>query len=45
VLGDTIFEFDLDRMLSSEYTAIVKDVEDVSRFGIIESENGFIADD
>lgn len=43
ILGDTIFEFDLDSMLSSEYSAIgYKDVEDTSRFGIIESENGFI---
>lgn len=43
VLGDTIFEFDLESMLSSEHSAIgYKDVEDTSRFGIIESDNGFI---
>jgi glucose-1-phosphate thymidylyltransferase len=43
VLGDTIFEFDLDGMLKSEYSAIgFKDVEDVTRFGIVESTNGFI---
>ncbi|HEY3251854.1 MAG TPA: sugar phosphate nucleotidyltransferase [Ignavibacteria bacterium] len=43
VLGDTIFEFDLDSVLSSEYSAIgYKDVEDIRRFGIVESENGFI---
>lgn len=43
VLGDTIFEFDLESMLNSEYSAIgYKDVDDVRRFGIIESENGFI---
>src|SRR4030095_121083 len=43
VLGDTIFEFDLDSVLSSQFSAIgFKDVEDTTRFGIIESENGFI---
>jgi glucose-1-phosphate thymidylyltransferase len=43
ILGDTIFEFDLDSMLSSEYSAIgYKDVEDISRFGILESVNGYI---
>lgn len=43
ILGDTIFEFDLDSFISNEYSAIgYKDVEDVSRFGIVESKNGFI---
>lgn len=43
ILGDTIFEFDLKSMLSGEYSSIgYKDVEDVTRFGIIESVNGFI---
>jgi glucose-1-phosphate thymidylyltransferase len=43
VLGDTVFEFDLKRMLESDCGAIgVKDVEDVSRFGIVENKNGFI---
>jgi glucose-1-phosphate thymidylyltransferase len=43
VLGDTIFEFSLDSMLSSKYSAIgVKDVEDTSRFGIVEPEGEFI---
>ncbi len=43
LLGDTIFEFDLDAILDSEHSAIaVKDVEDIRRFGIVESENGFI---
>lgn len=43
VLGDTIFEFDLDHMLQSEHSAIgVKDVEDTSRFGIVESKEGII---
>ena len=43
ILGDTIFEFDLDSFISNEYSAIgYKDVEDVSRFGIVESKNEFI---
>lgn len=43
ILGDTIFEFDLDSFISNEYSAIgYKDVEDVSRFGIVESKGGFI---
>ena len=43
ILGDTIFEFDLDSFISNEYSAIgYKDVEDVSRFGIVESKDGFI---
>jgi len=43
VLGDTIFEFDLESVLASEYSAIgVKDVEDITRFGIVESENGYV---
>lgn len=43
ILGDTIFEFNLDSFISNEYSAIgYKDVEDVSRFGIVESKNGFI---
>lgn len=43
VLGDTVFEFDLPLMLASEYSAIgYKDVYDVRRYGIIESNGGFI---
>jgi glucose-1-phosphate thymidylyltransferase len=43
ILGDTIFEFDLDKVLSSEYSVIgVKDVEDITRWGIVESDNGFV---
>jgi len=43
ILGDTIFEFDLESVMNSEYSVIcVKDVENVSRFGIVESDNGFI---
>jgi glucose-1-phosphate thymidylyltransferase len=43
VLGDTIFEFDLEKVLSSEYSSIgVQDVSDITRYGIVESENGFV---
>lgn len=43
ILGDTIFEFDLNSVLKSEHSAIgYKDVEDTTRFGIVESEGGFI---
>ena len=43
ILGDTIFEFDLNALLNSEHSAIgYKDVEDTTRFGIIESTDGFI---
>lgn len=43
VLGDTIFEFDMNSLLGSEHSAIgFKDVEDTQRFGIVESANGFI---
>ena len=43
ILGDTIFEFDLNRFVSGEYSAIgVKDVEDTQRFGIVEAADGFI---
>jgi glucose-1-phosphate thymidylyltransferase len=43
VLGDTVFEFDLDSVISSEFSAIgYKDVEDTTRFGIVESKDGFI---
>ncbi len=43
VLGDTIFEFDLNKMLSSEHSALgVKDVADIRRFGIVESKDGII---
>ncbi|MGH2575262.1 MAG: sugar nucleotidyltransferase, partial [Ignavibacteria bacterium] len=42
-LGDTIFEFSLDGVLSSKYSMIgIKKVEDITRYGIAEIENGFI---
>lgn len=44
ILGDTVFEFDLNNLLKLNYSAIgVKDVDDVSRFGIVETDNGFIS--
>lgn len=44
ILGDTIFEFGLPEFISSEYSAIgVKDVEDITRFGIVETSGGFIS--
>lgn len=43
ILGDTIFEFDLNGIVNQKYSAIgVKDVDDPSRFGIVESKDGFI---
>lgn len=43
ILGDTIFEFDLNRFISGDYSSIgVKDVDDTQRFGIVESKDGFI---
>lgn len=44
ILGDTIFECDLKSFISLDYSAIgYKDVDDPSRFGIIETNNGFIS--
>ncbi|MCX8057654.1 MAG: sugar phosphate nucleotidyltransferase, partial [Ignavibacteria bacterium] len=43
VLGDTVFDVDLHKMLSSEFSALgVKEVEDPRRFGVAITENGFI---
>lgn len=43
ILGDTIFECDLKSFVSLDYTGIgFKEVEDPARFGIIETDNGFI---
>jgi glucose-1-phosphate thymidylyltransferase len=43
ILGDTIFEFDWESVLGNEHSAIgVKDVDDVRRFGIVESDKGFV---
>ncbi len=44
ILGDTIFDVDLKKLISSEYTAIgVKKVEDPRRFGVAEMADGFIS--
>jgi glucose-1-phosphate thymidylyltransferase len=44
ILGDTIFEFELKDFLKQNYSAIgVKDVADPSRFGVIETRNGYIS--
>ncbi|MDA0986108.1 MAG: sugar phosphate nucleotidyltransferase [Bacteroidetes bacterium] len=43
ILGDTIFEIDLKKMINQNYSAIgVHPVDDAKRFGIAEIENGFI---
>lgn len=44
ILGDTIFEFEMDEFLHLDNSAIgVKDVNDPQRFGVIETRNGFIS--
>lgn len=44
ILGDTIFDVDLNQMLSSKYSALgVKEVDDPKRFGVAVVENGFIS--
>ncbi|MCX7984545.1 MAG: sugar phosphate nucleotidyltransferase [Bacteroidetes bacterium] len=43
ILGDTIFDANLKRMIESTYSQIgVKHVDNPKRFGIVETENGFI---
>jgi glucose-1-phosphate thymidylyltransferase len=43
ILGDTIFDVDLPPVLSGTYTSIgVKGVDDPRRFGVAETESGFI---
>lgn len=43
ILGDTIFDVDLREMVNGEYSVLgVKEVEDPRRFGVAETENGFI---
>ncbi len=44
ILGDTVFDVDLMKMISSEYSALgVKEVEDPRRFGVAIVENNFIS--
>jgi len=43
VLGDTIFEADLDPVLAQPYTSLgTKEVEDPRRFGIVVEKDGFV---
>lgn len=43
ILGDTIFDVDLNSMLASENSVLgVKEVENPSRFGVVLEENGII---
>ncbi|MDD8018851.1 MAG: sugar phosphate nucleotidyltransferase [Bacteroidota bacterium] len=43
ILGDTVFDVDLGRMIKSDYSAIgVKEVADPRRFGVAETHDGFI---
>ena len=43
VLGDTIFETDLDPVFKGQYTSLgIKEVEDPRRFGIVVVKDGFI---
>ncbi len=43
ILGDTIFDVDLQKMMNGEHSVLgVKEVEDPRRFGVAETSNGFI---
>lgn len=43
ILGDTVFDVDLNAMIRNEHSSIgVKEVEDPRRFGVAEVKNGFI---
>ena len=43
VLGDTIFETDLDPVFKGQHTSLgIKEVEDPRRFGIVVVKNGFV---
>ncbi len=44
ILGDTIFDVDLQKLISGQHTAIgVKKVDDPRRFGVAETADGFIS--
>ena len=44
ILGDTIFDVDLEPVLQSKYSMLgVKEVEDPRRFGVVESINGRVS--
>jgi glucose-1-phosphate thymidylyltransferase len=43
ILGDTIFDVDLKALMATDFSVLgVKEVEDPRRFGVAETENGFI---
>ncbi|TKJ40856.1 nucleotidyl transferase [candidate division LCP-89 bacterium B3_LCP] len=45
ILGDTIFELNLDEVLQSKYSSLgVQEVEDARRFGVVMLEDDFITD-
>ncbi len=44
ILGDTIFDVDLKKLIASDHSALgVKKVDDPRRFGVAETTNGFIS--
>ncbi len=44
ILGDTVFDVNLGEMIKSEYSTIgVKEVADPRRFGVAETESGFVS--
>ncbi|MEI7907452.1 MAG: sugar phosphate nucleotidyltransferase [Bacteroidota bacterium] len=44
ILGDTVFDVDLGKMIKSEYSTIgVKEVQDPRRFGVAETKDGYIS--
>jgi len=44
ILGDTVFDVDLDAMIKSQHSTLgVKEVPDPRRFGVAEVKNGFIS--
>lgn len=44
ILGDTVFDFDMQAMITSPHSSLgVKKVEDPRRFGVAELNNGFIS--
>jgi glucose-1-phosphate thymidylyltransferase len=44
ILGDTVFDLDLKSLVQSKYSVLgVKEVEDPRRFGVAETQNGFVS--
>lgn len=45
ILGDTIFDVDLEKVLQSPYSSLgIQEVEDARRFGVVVEKDGFITD-